>query len=166
MRSRIITGFEVAGRGMNGLTCKELMYIKQNELIPGNNPNKVYDDAGHLAVGPGVRIFKGMEVGGDTVDRWTMEKFNECVRFLDSLHLDLDDNRRQALLDMIWHHGNTKFLGFKIMIQALRMKDYLSAGKEVLWNKTEGGDVMTPYYKKFPVRAKTNALIIHSGKLL
>lgn len=69
--------------------------------------------------------------------------------------LDLDSERKYALLDMGFQLGVNGLLQFKNMLSALKTKDYLTAYEECLKSN---------YAKQTPKRAKRIAHLIRTGR--
>ncbi len=66
----------------------------------------------------------------------------------------LNNNRRNALIDMLFNIGLSRFVKFKKMIAALEEKDYDTAAKEMLDSR---------YAKQVPGRAQELSEMIQKG---
>jgi len=67
-----------------------------------------------------------------------------CIEEVESVftwYYYITDNRKRAIINMVFNLGLTKLLKFKNFIAAMEAKDYLTAGKEMLdsrWAKQVG----------------------------
>jgi lysozyme len=71
-----------------------------------------------------------------------------------SFFADLSENRRNALIDMCFNLGLTKFMKFQKMLTALELKDYEKAAEEALDSK---------WASQVGSRAKRDAQMILEG---
>jgi lysozyme len=95
--------------------------------------------AGYETIGVGRNISKsGMGLSGDEVD-YLLE--NDIVRVIKELSLeypwfkDLDDVRKDAMIDISFNLGATRLRGFKRALAAMEVADYKMAAKEFLDSK-------------------------------
>ena len=67
-----------------------------------------------------------------------------CIEEIESVftwYYYITDNRKRAIINMVFNLGLTKLLKFKNFIAAMEAKDYVTAGKEMLdsrWAKQVG----------------------------
>ena len=95
--------------------------------------------AGYETIGVGRNISKsGMGLSGDVVD-YLLE--NDIVRVIKELSSeypwfkDLDDVRKDAMIDISFNLGATRLRGFKRALAAMEVADYKMAAKEFLDSK-------------------------------
>jgi lysozyme len=70
---------------------------------------------------------------------------NRSIKYLDDIFhsdkVDLNDARQNALIDMMYNLGPSRFIGFKKMIAAIYDEDFNAASNEMLdskWAKQVG----------------------------
>jgi lysozyme len=118
------------------VTDKLLEMLKRHEGVR----SKVYlCSAGYETIGVGRNISKsGMGLSGDEVD-YLLE--NDIVRVIKELSSeypwfkDLDDVRKDAMIDISFNLGATRLRGFKRALAAMEVADYKMAAKEFLDSK-------------------------------
>ena len=95
--------------------------------------------AGYETIGVGRNISKsGMGLSDDEVD-YLLE--NDIVRVIKELSSeypwfkDLDDVRKDAMIDISFNLGATRLRGFKRALAAMEVADYTTAAKEFLDSK-------------------------------
>ena len=118
------------------MTEQLLEMLKRHEGVR----SKVYlCSAGYETIGVGRNISKsGMGLSGDEVD-YLLE--NDIVRVIKELSSeypwfkDLDDVRKDAMIDISFNLGATRLRGFKRALAAMEVADYKMAAKEFLDSK-------------------------------
>jgi lysozyme len=118
------------------VTEQLLEMLKRHEGVR----SKVYlCSAGYETIGVGRNISKsGMGLSGDEVD-YLLE--NDIVRVIKELSSeypwfkDLDDVRKDAMIDISFNLGATRLRGFKRALAAMEVADYKMAAKEFLDSK-------------------------------
>ena len=63
------------------------------------------------------------------------QDFAIAIEDYEQLNLDLDGVRRAVIIDMLYNLGMDRFLGFKKMMRAVRIKDWEAASIELLDSK-------------------------------
>ena len=95
------------------------------------------DTVGKLTIGIG----RNLDDRGITNDEAFYLFFNDVdIAVLDLMRIFPDfsgwtENRRNALIDMMFNIGNTRFLGFKKMIAAIKVDDWTTAANEMRHSK-------------------------------
>ena len=118
------------------MTEKLLDMLKRHEGVKSH----VYlCSAGYETIGVGRNISKsGMGLSEDEVD-YLLE--NDIVRVIKELSSeypwfkDLDDVRKDAMIDISFNLGATRLRGFKRALAAMEVADYTTAAKEFLDSK-------------------------------
>ena len=118
------------------MTEKLLDMLKRHEGVKSH----VYlCSAGYETIGVGRNISKsGMGLSDDEVD-YLLE--NDIVRVIKELSSeypwfkDLDDVRKDAMIDISFNLGATRLRGFKRALAAMEVADYTTAAKEFLDSK-------------------------------
>ena len=118
------------------MTEKLLEMLKRHEGVR----SKVYlCSAGYETIGVGRNISaNGLGLSGDEVD-YLLE--NDIVRVIKELSSeypwfkDLDDVRKDAMIDISFNLGATRLRGFKRALAAMEVADYKMAAKEFLDSK-------------------------------
>jgi lysozyme len=118
------------------VTEKLLEMLKRHEGVKSH----VYlCSAGYETIGVGRNISKsGMGLSDDEVD-YLLE--NDIVRVIKELSSeypwfkDLDDVRKDAMIDISFNLGATRLRGFKRALAAMEVADYTTAAKEFLDSK-------------------------------
>ena len=118
------------------MTEQLLEMLKRHEGVR----SKVYlCSAGYETIGVGRNISKsGMGLSEDEVD-YLLE--NDIVRVIKELSSeypwfkDLDDVRKDAMIDISFNLGATRLRGFKRALAAMEVADYKMAAKEFLDSK-------------------------------
>jgi lysozyme len=118
------------------MTEKLLEMLKRHEGVKSH----VYlCSAGYETIGVGRNISKsGMGLSDDEVD-YLLE--NDIVRVIKELSSeypwfkDLDDVRKDAMIDISFNLGATRLRGFKRALAAMEVADYKMAAKEFLDSK-------------------------------
>jgi lysozyme len=118
------------------MTEKLLEMLKRHEGVKSH----VYlCSAGYETIGVGRNISKsGMGLSDDEVD-YLLE--NDIVRVIKELSSeypwfkDLDDVRKDAMIDISFNLGATRLRGFKRALAAMEVADYTTAAKEFLDSK-------------------------------
>ena len=118
------------------MTEKLLEMLKRHE---GVRSHVYLCSAGYETIGVGRNISKsGMGLSDDEVD-YLLE--NDIVRVIKELSSeypwfkDLDDVRKDAMIDISFNLGATRFRGFKRALAAMEVADYTTAAKEFLDSK-------------------------------
>ena len=118
------------------MTEKLLEMLKRHEGVKSH----VYlCSAGYETIGVGRNISKsGMGLSDDEVD-YLLE--NDIARVIKELSSEypwfnsLDDVRKDAMIDISFNLGATRFRGFKRALAAMEVADYTTAAKEFLDSK-------------------------------
>ena len=118
------------------MTEKLLEMLKRHEGVKSH----VYlCSAGYETIGVGRNISKsGLGMSADEVD-YLLE--NDIVRVIKELSSeypwfkDLDDVRKDAMIDISFNLGATRLRGFKRALAAMEVADYKMAAKEFLDSK-------------------------------
>jgi lysozyme len=118
------------------MTEKLLEMLKRHE---GVRSHVYLCSAGYETIGVGRNISKsGMGLSEDEVD-YLLE--NDIVRVIKELSSeypwfkDLDDVRKDAMIDISFNLGATRLRGFKRALAAMEVADYTTAAKEFLDSK-------------------------------
>jgi lysozyme len=118
------------------VTDKLLEMLKRHE---GVRSHVYLCSAGYETIGVGRNISKsGMGLSDDEVN-YLLE--NDILRVLKELSSeypwfnDLDDVRKDAMIDISFNLGATRLRGFKKALAAMEMADYTLAAKEFLDSK-------------------------------
>jgi len=118
------------------VTEKLLEMLKRHE---GVRSHVYLCSAGYETIGVGRNISKsGMGLSDDEVD-YLLE--NDIVRVIKELSSeypwfkDLDDVRKDAMIDISFNLGATRLRGFKRALAAMEVADYTTAAKEFLDSK-------------------------------
>jgi lysozyme len=78
----------------------------------------------------------------------------ECQRAFADFWPELDEVRREALVEMAYQMGMERLLGFKKMLAAVRAKD---------WNAAQIEAIDSRWYRQTPERAKRTARQLATG---
>ena len=118
------------------MTEKLLEMLKRHE---GVRSHVYLCSAGYETIGVGRNISKsGMGLSDDEVD-YLLE--NDIARVIKELSSEypwfnsLDDVRKDAMIDISFNLGATRFRGFKRALAAMEVADYTTAAKEFLDSK-------------------------------
>jgi lysozyme len=118
------------------MTEKLLEMLKRHE---GVRSHVYLCSAGYETIGVGRNISKsGLGLSEDEVD-YLLE--NDIARVIKELSLeypwftDLDDVRKDAIIDISFNLGATRLRGFKRALAAMEVADYTLAAKEFLDSK-------------------------------
>ena len=115
---------------------------------------------GKLTIGYGTNLEEGLSrEEAESLLKYRLDKvisnLNSRVVFPNLKYKRLPYGVREALADMMYQLGRTRFKKFKKMLTALEERDYETASKECLDSK---------YYREdSPARAKRNAILIKKG---
>jgi len=91
------------------------------------------DTVGKMTIGIG-RNLDDKGISEDEANYLFMDDVEESAIQIMKVFPSLDgwsENRRNALIDMVFNVGITRFLGFKKMIAAIKNGDWVSAAKEM-----------------------------------
>ena len=115
---------------------KLLEMLKRHEGVR----SKVYlCSAGYETIGVGRNISKsGMGLFDDEVDYLLENDIKRVIKELSSEYPwfnSLDDVRKDAMIDISFNLGATRFRGFKRALAAMEVADYTTAAKEFLDSK-------------------------------
>ena len=95
--------------------------------------------AGYETIGAGRNISKsGLGLSDDEVDYLLENDITRVIKELSSQYPwfnDLDDVRKDAMIDISFNLGATRFRGFKNALSAMESADYTLAAKEFLDSK-------------------------------
>ena len=118
------------------MTEKLLEMLKRHEGVKSH----VYlCSAGYETIGVGRNISKsGMGLSDDEVDYLLENDIERVIKELSSEYPwfnSLDDVRKDAMIDISFNLGATRFRGFKRALAAMEVADYTTAAKEFLDSK-------------------------------
>jgi lysozyme len=130
-------------------------YIKLNE---GLRLKPYRCSANKLTIGYG-RNLEDVGISKKEAEFLLADDIGECFNSL--LHIfnhilfsKLTYNRQMVLVDLIFNLGNTKFLGFEKMIQAIKDNDFEEASLQILDSN---------YARQLPNRSGNNAKLMREG---
>lgn len=128
------------------------LWIKNCEKL---ELNTYIDPNGHISIGWGRNLENGIRL--DEAELMFQNDFNQAVSELEkfSWYTMQPQNVKNALINMNFNLGITKFLEFKEMIAALEKKDYTTAARAALSSE---------WAKQVHQRATDIALMISEGK--
>ena len=111
--------------------------------------------AGYLTIGYGINL-ETTPIPEHIAELWLAHELNRVESQLMCLDwfISLDQNRREAIIDMAYNMGVAGVCKFKNMIAAVRRKDYETAAKELMDSK---------YAVDVPNRARRNHDIMLTG---
>jgi lysozyme len=112
------------------------------------------DHLGNLTCGWGHHLSEGSKVCKQINQVFFKGDYEGAVRTYDSYNFEIDYIRRDAIVDMIFNLGASRFATFRKLISALYEKDYELAGHEIK-------DSL--YYHQVMFRAQTIREIIIEG---
>ena len=125
--------------------------IQRHEGFKG----EVYlDHLGNPTIGYGHCFAVGSKLPNDILEAIFDYDFKLAEQGYTTLDLELDDVRKGALIDLIFNMGLPRLKNFKLMLAALKRKDYLRASEELKCSR---------YYSQVPVRAEEIRKIILNG---
>jgi lysozyme len=118
------------------VTEKLLEMLKRHEGVKSH----VYlCSAGYETIGVGRNISKsGLGMSADEVDYLLENDIERVIKELSSEYpwfKDLDDVRKDAMIDISFNLGATRLRGFKRALAAMEVADYKTAAKEFLDSK-------------------------------
>lgn len=130
-------------------------YIKLNE---GLRLKPYRCSAGKLTIGYG-RNLEDVGISEKEAEFLLVDDIGECFNSLlhifdHTLFSKLTYSRQMVLVDMIFNLGNTRFLGFKKMIQAIKDNDFEEASLQILDSE---------YARQLPGRSEHNARLMKEG---
>jgi len=119
----------------------------EGEVITNGRHVSYKCPAGHWTIGIGRNIDpeSGIGLSDDEVDYLLQNDIERCIKELSSEYAwfgDLDDVRREAVINIFFNLGATRFRGFKNAIAAMEEGEYARASTEFLdsrWAKQVGG---------------------------
>jgi lysozyme len=118
------------------VTDKLLEMLKRHE---GVRSHVYLCSAGYETIGVGRNISKsGMGLSDDEVDYLLENDIARVIKELSSEYPwfnDLDDVRKDAMIDISFNLGATRLRGFKKALAAMEVADYTLAAKEFLDSK-------------------------------
>ena len=118
------------------MTDKLLEMLKRHE---GVRSHVYLCSAGYETIGVGRNISKsGMGLSDDEVDYLLENYIARVIKELSSEYPwfnDLDDVRKDAMIDISFNLGATRLRGFKKALAAMEVADYTLAAKEFLDSK-------------------------------
>lgn len=118
------------------MTDKLLEMLKRHE---GVRSHVYLCSAGYETIGVGRNISKsGMGLSDDEVDYLLENDIARVIKELSSEYPwfnDLDDVRKDAMIDISFNLGATRLRGFKRALAAMEVADYKMAAKEFLDSK-------------------------------
>lgn len=115
---------------MNDADIKNM--IRRHE---GFRPYVYYDTCGFPTGGYGHAFLDRSPISHDVAMLLFEEDFERAAKDYEKLNLNLDPVRRGVIIDMLFNLGLTKFMGFKLMLRALRSGWYHTAAEEMLDSK-------------------------------
>ena len=118
------------------MTDKLLEMLKRHE---GVRSHVYLCSAGYETIGVGRNISKsGLGMSADEVDYLLENDIERVIKELSSEYpwfKDLDDVRKDAMIDISFNLGATRLRGFKKALAAMDVADYTLAAKEFLDSK-------------------------------
>ena len=118
------------------MTDKLLEMLKRHE---GVRSHVYLCSAGYETIGVGRNISKsGLGMSADEVDYLLENDIERVIKELSSEYpwfKDLDDVRKDAMIDISFNLGATRLRGFKRALAAMEVADYKTAAKEFLDSK-------------------------------
>ena len=118
------------------MTDKLLEMLKRHE---GVRSHVYLCSAGYETIGVGRNISKsGLGMSADEVDYLLENDIERVIKELSSEYpwfKDLDDVRKDAMIDISFNLGATRLRGFKRALAAMEVADYKMAAKEFLDSK-------------------------------
>ena len=118
------------------MTDKLLEMLKRHE---GVRSHVYLCSAGYETIGVGRNISKsGMGLSDDEVDYLLENDIARVIKELSSEYPwfnDLDDVRKDAMIDISFNLGATRLRGFRRALAAMEVADYTTAAKEFLDSK-------------------------------
>jgi lysozyme len=118
------------------VTDKLLEMLKRHE---GVRSHVYLCSAGYETIGVGRNISKsGLGMSADEVDYLLENDIERVIKELSSEYpwfKDLDDVRKDAMIDISFNLGATRLRGFKRALAAMEVADYKTAAKEFLDSK-------------------------------
>ena len=118
----------------------EMLKRHEGEVVT-NGRHLIYKcSAGHWTIGIGrnVDLNGGLGLSYDEVDYLLENDITRVIKELSSEYPwfnDLDDVRKDAMIDISFNLGATRFRGFKNALSAMESADYTLAAKEFLDSK-------------------------------
>ena len=118
----------------------EMLKRHEGEVVT-NGRHLIYKcSAGHWTIGIGrnVDLNGGLGLSDDEVDYLLENDIMRVIKELSSEYPwfnDLDDVRKDAMIDISFNLGATRFRGFKNALSAMESADYTLAAKEFLDSK-------------------------------
>tara|TARA_R110001592_G_scaffold52346_7_gene160199 strand:+ start:695 stop:1132 length:438 start_codon:yes stop_codon:yes gene_type:complete len=118
----------------------EMLKRHEGEVVT-NGRHLIYKcSAGHWTIGIGrnVDLNGGLGLSDDEVDYLLENDITRVIKELSSEYPwfnDLDDVRKDAMIDISFNLGATRFRGFKNALSAMESADYTLAAKEFLDSK-------------------------------
>lgn len=116
---------------------------------------EVYKDLlGNYTIGYGHCLSPGSTLPKNILELIFEYDYEIAAQGYSTLELDLDLKRRAAIVDLIFNMGLPRLKNFKLMLAALRRKDFKRAAEELQCSK---------YYSQVPNRAEEIRKIILNG---
>jgi lysozyme len=107
--------------------------LKEDE---GFSPTPYLCTAQHWTIGYGLNLDAGInEHEADMLLRMRVEAIDNQLRETFPWFCHLDQARRDVIINMVYNLGLPRFKGFKRLIAALVIKDYITAAGEMLDSK-------------------------------
>ena len=117
--------------------------IKELKRDEGIRLHPYHCSANKLTIGVG-RNIEERGITEDEAEYLLNNDLTMCIEEVESVftwYYYITDNRKRAIINMVFNLGLTKLLKFKNFIAAMEAKDYVTAGKEMLdsrWSKQVG----------------------------
>ena len=129
------------------------IYVKRNE---GLRLKPYYCQAGKLTIGYGRNLeAKGISIKeAEYLFKNDLKMVTKQIETRIEFYRKLSYKRKMVLVDMAFNMGIEGLLGFKKMLAALKRKDFMEAGKELMRSK---------YAEQVKTRALQNYIYIVEG---
>ena len=139
---------------MKGARAVAEQYIKRHE---GEVLTPYKDTQGILTIGVGHNLEHGISAAAsDFIFKEDVDKAEALLSAKCPVFAQLDANRQIVLLDLCFNLGINGLLSFKKMLNALAVKNYQQAAKELMNSR---------YAKQVPVRAAESRDVLITGNL-
>jgi len=141
------------------MNCKGLVRVKQ--YIRKNEGLRLFPykcSAGKTTIGVG-RNLDDRGISNDESELMLTNDIETSINALMdmfgwSIFCTLSEKRQTVLIDLVFNLGQTRFLKFKKMIQAVKNNDFEEAAKQILESR---------YARQLPNRSQRNADMMREG---
>jgi|TARA_B110000285_G_scaffold33672_1_gene35475 GH24 family phage-related lysozyme (muramidase) len=125
----------------------EMLKRHEGEVVTNGRHLLYKCSAGHWTIGIGrnVDVNGGLGLSGEEVDFLLEKDIERVIKELSSEYrwfADLDDVRKDAMIDISFNLGATKLRKFVLALDAMDRADYITASEEFLdsnWSRTVKG---------------------------